>query len=445
MVLSLIQGVFTFNLNQIANVYFSDKQYKPDEVFSTLFRITVLMSLLGCVFMLACIPFLEQVFDNNLIPRLLFLSLLNLFAQIPIPVFISVLIYFGRVKHTTSILVFTNILKILVMFISIHFLNSIEMMMIGLSITTVIQAVLMFFSVPAFVRRVNLYNKQLSKKFFQMATPLAISSLIEKSLFYIDGVMISTMLGTTAYAFYRAGAIEVPFIATLYGAVSTIVMPEVAKYFADRDYKEIVRLKSTAISTTVFFVYPVLLYLLFFSYPLVSFYLSAKYVNSILVFSIFNLSLLIRVNDYQDVIIVSGHGKFIFRAVVITTILNLVLNYVLIKWLGIAGSAMAFISCLVLFAGMLTWKSLKIMNCSFTDLFDVPVILKIVFVSLVPAMLLYSVYYFLLPNVWFVIGASPFYAIFVFLMGLKLKLLHPALVDYLTVRFNKMKNKLRWA
>jgi O-antigen/teichoic acid export membrane protein len=445
MILGLIQGVFTFNLNQVANIYFSDRNYESKEVFSTLFRITILLSVLGSVFMIVSIPIVELVFSNDLIPRLLLLSLLNLFSQIPIPILISVLIYFGRVKHTAAILIFSNIFKVAVMFCSIKFFDSIELMMIGLSIASLIQVILLFYSVPTEVRKLNFYSKPLAGKFFKMATPLAVSSLIEKSLFYIDGIMISAMLGTTAYAFYRAGAIEVPFIATLYGAVSTIVMPEVAKYFADKNYKEIVRLKSSAISTTVFFVYPVLIYLLFFSYPLVSFYLSEKYINSVLVFSIFNLSLLIRINDYQDVLIVSGNSRFIFKSVVFTTILNLILNYVLIKMFGVEGSALAFIICLVIFAGLLTWKSIRIMNCKFTDLFNIQLIAKTSVVSVSLVLIVYALHIYFFKGVWFIIFVAPVYALIVFIAGVKMNLLHPALLENLKLRLGKIMKLLKWA
>jgi len=439
LILSLIQGVFTFNLNQISNVIFSQKTQDASTVFSTLFRLCIWMSVIGTLLMFVSIPLVKMVFDNELIPNLLLLSLLNLFCQIPIPVFISVLIYFERVKHTTSILVISNCVKVIVMVISIHFYNSVELMMIGLSLASLFQAVLLFLAIPKEVRKINTYDSKIASSIFKMASPLVLSSFIEKSLFYIDGLMISTMLGTTAYAFYRAGAIEVPFIATLYGAVATILMPEVAKYFADRNYTEIVRLKKAAISTTVFFVYPVLMYLLFFSNSLVSFYLSEKYVNSVMVFLIFNLSLLVRINDYQDVIIVSGNGKYIFKAVLISTGLNLLLNYVLIHLFGIEGSAMAFIICLIVFAGLLTRKSLEIMQCGFTELFNLNLIAKVILISLIPILIIFVLHYFFFTTVWFVIFVTPIYAVFVFLAGVRYKLLHPAILKYLTSKFDWIK------
>lgn len=441
MIISLLQGIFTFNLNQIATVYFAQAKYTAQEVFSTLMRITFLMSLVGCVIMLICVPFVSASFDNVIISKLLNLSLLNLFGQIPIPILISVLIYFGKIKTTSIILVVTNLLKVSVMFLAIQYYKSVEYLMIGLSVVSLLQALILFFSIPVAIRKIHIFRKSLAKHFFGMATPLAISSLIEKSLVYVDGIMISAMLTTASYAFYRAGAVEVPLIATFYSAVAAIVMPEIAKLFRDNNISEIVRMKRQAIAGTAFFVYPVLIYLLYFATPLISFYLSESYSQSAIIFAIFNLSLLIRINDYQDIIIISGNSKFIFRAVLLSSVINLLLNYFLIQLWGITGSAIAFISSLTLFASLLTWKSTRILKCRFGDLFDVPLILKVALLSLLVVNSIYLLYYFCFKNVWFIIFASPVYALLVFLIGIKFELLPVTLKLQLQSKWMKFKEK----
>jgi len=338
MIVTILQGFFTFNLNQIANIYFANEEYDPKVVFSTIAKFSLGMSLLSCIVMFACIPIVGSAFDNELLFKLLSFSVLNLFAQVIAPILISVLIFFNRVQNTVAILVSTNILKVASMFYAIHFMHSLEVLMIGLSIVSLIQLIAFLTQVPKEVLSFSYFDKSLAKNMFVMASPLAISSLIEKSLVYLDGVMVSAMLTTTAYAFYRAGAVEVPFVAGLYGSVTAIVMPEIAKLFSDNNLKEIIRLKRIAISGTIFFVYPVLIFLFFFAEPLVSAYLSKSYSASIVIFMIFNLSLLIRVNDYQDIIIISKNSKFIFRSVLFVSILNLVLNYTLITYFGINGA-----------------------------------------------------------------------------------------------------------
>ncbi|MFN6091175.1 MAG: oligosaccharide flippase family protein, partial [Bacteroidota bacterium] len=343
MIVTILQGFFTFNLNQIANIYFANDEHNPKVVFSTIAKFSLGMSLVSCIVMFASIPVVGSAFDNDLLFKLLSFSVLNLFAQVIAPILISVLIFFNRVQNTVAILVSTNILKVASMFYSIHFMHSLEALMIGLSIVSLIQLIAFLTQVPKEVLSFSYFDKSLAKNMFVMASPLAISSLIEKSLIYLDGVMVSAMLTTTAYAFYRAGAVEVPFVAGLYGSVTAIVMPEIAKLFSDNNLKEIIRLKRIAISGTIFFVYPVLIFLFFFAEPLVSAYLSKSYSASIVIFMIFNLSLLIRVNDYQDIIIISKNSKFIFRSVLFVSVLNLILNYALITYFGINGAASAFI------------------------------------------------------------------------------------------------------
>lgn len=441
MIVTILQGFFTFNLNQIANIYFANEEHNPKVVFSTIAKFSLGMSLLSCIVMFASIPIVGSAFDNDLLVKLLSFSVLNLFAQVIAPILISVLIFFNRVQNAVAILVSTNVLKVATMFYAIQYLHSLEAMMIGLSIVSLIQLVAFLTQVPKDVLSFSYFDKSLAKNMFVMASPLAISSLIEKSLVYLDGVMVSAMLTTTAYAFYRAGAVEVPFVAGLYGSVTAIVMPEIAKLYSEKNLNEIIRLKRIAISGTIFFVYPVLIFLFFFAEPLVSTYLSKSYSASILIFMIFNLSLLIRVNDYQDIIIISKNSKFIFKAVFFVSILNLILNYVLIKYFGINGAACAFIFSLTSFALLLLWKSIKILECSFYDLFDIALIGKIIGWAAILSSIIYYLNFLFFNSVWFIVISAPIYFLFILLGGFKFKLIPDSLANYLKNKF-KLLNRI---
>jgi len=364
-------------------------------------------------------------------------SLVNLFGQVPIPIFMSVLVFYNRVQDTALLTVLSNLAKIAVMFIAIKGIGSVGTLMIGLSIISVLQCLAYYLLIPAEIRKGGIYNQLLTRALFTMATPLVLSALVEKSLVYLDGIMISAMLDTANYAFYRAGAVEVPFIATLYGAVATIVMPEVARLFHAGNFNEIIRLKRTAISGTAFFVYPVLVYLLFFSKPLMVFYLTDVYTARALIFAIFNLSLLIRINDYQDVLVISGNSRFIFFAVLTSSVVNLMLNALLIYFHGINGSAMAFIVSLFLFAGILAWKSTKILSCTLNQLFDFRQKGMLLMVSAIAAFCIQILLDACAGDVLFVIFVSPVYAMVVMAIGWKLGLSPSSLKTQIASRFLK--------
>jgi O-antigen/teichoic acid export membrane protein len=437
MVIALLQGVFTFSFNQIANVHLSKTENAPADVFATLLRVALLMAAVGSLFMALITPALSVAFGNHQLSHLMLFSLVNLFGQVPVPIFMSVLVFYNRVQDTALLTVLSNLAKIAMMFIAIKGIGSVGALMVGLSIISVLQCLAYYLLIPAEIRKGGRYNQLLTRALFTMATPLVLSALVEKSLVYLDGIMISTMLDTANYAFYRAGAVEVPFIATLYGAVATIVMPEVARLFHAGNFNEIIRLKRTAISGTAFFVYPALVYLLFFSKPLMVFYLTDGYTASALIFAIFNLSLLIRINDYQDVLVISGNSRFIFFAVLTSSVVNLMLNALLIYFYGIKGSAIAFIGSLFLFAGILAWKSTKILSCSLNQLFDFRQKAMLLMVSALAAFCVQFLLDACGGDVLFIIFVSPVYAMVVMAIGWRLGLIPSSLKTQIASRFLK--------
>lgn len=439
MIITILQGFFTFNLNQTSNVYFANDHRDKKVVFSTLIRSAVGMSLIGVLVMYLTSSYISNIFDNAQIKHLLILSLINMFSQVITPILISILLFFERVQYTVIVLVTTNIFKILMMLMSINYFKSLNILMLSLSLVSLVQMLAFFIVVPSNLISFKYFDKSLAKNMFSVASPLAFSSIVEKSLVYLDGFMISALITTSAYAFYRAGAVEVPFIATLYGSVTSIVLPEIAKMFSDGRLNDIVKMKRTAISSTVIFVYPVLVYFLFFATPLVSFYLSKNYTSSIAVFSIFNLSLLVRVNDYQDVIIISRNGKFIFKTVCFVSIMNLILTFSLIKLIGINGGALSFVFSLVIFASILLYKSTRILKCKVSDLFDFPLILKVLSISILLCLVISALYNFVFPNVWLIIFSAPIYFILLFAFGIRLRLIPISLFVYISSKIKILK------
>lgn len=437
MIIGILQGIFTYGLNQVSTIYLAKPDYSPHDVFHTLTKATAVMAFLSVLVMAVLTPSISAAFKNEKLTGFMFLSLINLFGQVPLPVFMSVLVFFNKVKSVAFITVVMNVLKVAVMLLSIQFFKSVSYLMSGLSLVSVLHLALLYLYVPSGIRRGGSFRKGLVRTFFNMSTPLVLAALVERSLIYVDGLMISVFLGTAEYAYYRAGAVEVPFVAGLYGAVATIVMPEVSRLFVSGKLREIIRLKRTAISATAFFVYPVLIYLVFFSGPLMSLYLSSNYATSVLVFAIFNLSLLIRINDYQDVLIVSGNSRYIFFSVIFSSVLNIGLNYMLIRYFGIAGSAMAFIISLFVFACLLARKSFGVLNCSANDIFDFKHKLIVIVLSSAIAALIYCLNDRFFRDVWFIVAAAPLYAVTLFYIGIRMKLLPATLLSDLKNKVTK--------
>jgi hypothetical protein len=113
----------------------------------------------------------------------------------------------------------------------------------------------------------------------------------------------------------------------------------------------------------------------------------------------------------------------------------------LITYFGINGAACAFIISLSSFAMLLLWKSIKILECSFYDLFDVGLIGKIVGLAVILAAIVYYVNILFFNSVWFIIISAPIYFLFILLGGFKFDLIPDSLANYLKNKF-KVLNRI---
>ena len=272
------------------------------------------------------------------------------------------------------------------------------------------------------------------KEIFKISGVMLFTSIVERSTVYIDGLIISALLTTTQYAIYRAGAFEVPFLSAIYGSVSTILIPEVTKLIRNGDYDNAVQLKRKAITSSAFLLYPALVFLLFFSKPLMEFYLSSKYSGSAIIFSVFSLSLLVRVNDYQDILIAKKQPRIIFKTSLIMLIINLILNYYLIKHYGILGGAIAYMVWLFAYATTLAFKTSHAIDKKITDFFDLKKLLGILLIACAICLPIY-VYYTYYNGIISLIGCSLVYFPLIYLILYKLDFVNNSLISNLVGKF----------
>ena len=371
---------------------------------------------------------IAEVFGNKTIAPLLRLHSWSLLAHLPIVVLVSALVYFERTRSFTIALVVLNILKIGLLLVAVQIYESLELIFYFLNIVLVIQALVYYFLLPK-EKRLGKVSLRLGYEQIKDGIPLGLTGLLGFAIIYTDSTMISALTTTEDYAIYRNGAIELPFVATIYLSIATIVLPQVTKLFAKEKFDEIVRLKRKVITSTVAIVYPILIFFTFFSYDVIILYMSEKYVGSVYVFAIFNLTLLMRINDYLDVLIAANKGRLILYIHLFSFALNLVLNFILIEFWGSLGAAMSTVFSLLLYAAILLYYSAKELKVSVWAFFEVSKILKVVFLSLAASGILFLVRQQFDSTLMFVVLASIYFPI-VYLVIFRLQL-----VDTLVTRF----------
>jgi len=377
--------------------------------------------------------FLANSFDNIFIKYLLPISVFQLAGQMFFSVYFSAAIFYDKVKAATSIVIISNVLRITGLYIAIEYYEGLEPIIWVLNLTSVLQAISMYLILPKNAKGIGKYDRGTMKEIFTVGGPMMLTSVADRSAVYIDGILISAMLTTSQYAIYRAGAFEVPFISSLYGSVSVILIPELIKLIQGDKVEDAVRLKSKAISTTAFIIYPILVYILFFSKPILSIYLTEKYAESALIFSIFSLALLVRINDYQDILIAKGKASGIFKISLFMLLLNVILNYFFIKNWGIVGGAMAYFIWLIGYASLLAYTTAASINKTVNDFFDFKKMLKILFVSTVICSFFYLIYLYY-ENNYIAVGSAFIYFPLVFIILYRSKIIDNAYIDQLLLK-----------
>lgn len=436
MICLLFQSLSTFSLHGVVTPLLTRYGEKPDMVVSTCMRLFLFSVSISATVYFVLIRFFADTFDNPDLIKLLPVAILFFTGQAIIPILNSFLYFHGLVfKSVLFNVIFTG-LRIGLMFVIIHDSADLSLVLLSIGLVSWIQAFFLYFSLHRGMRAVSGFNKEVYSSALQIARPLTLSSFVERILYSVDGFTVSILFSAEVFAYYKAGAIDVPLIASLGTATFSVVLPQIAQLFRDENWDEIIRIKRSVMTSIAFFTYPVLIFLLIFHHEIIGFYLSENYLPAAGVFAIYNIAILLKVFDWQDVIVLSGNTRLILFYTTFALLLNLLLCPIMVYLFGYIGAAMAFISSLFFLGYLQLRKKSAILNCRLSDLLNPLALFKIILTSSIVGLTIKSINcVFFMGNFISCLMFFPF-IVTVYLINKKLGLLPIEISDYL-----KMKGK----
>lgn len=242
----IVQVVFALGLAKVIFVQFAQEKEREKDVFMTNIILAAVFGGIGAFLVFLSSGYIGNIFSNETAGYLLqYYTFFIVFAIIAASLD-STLIFFGKVKLLISIGVVMNLVRIALLLICIQVFHSLLLVMYALVITSFVGMIAKLIVIPKSLFKGN-FDWNLSTDQLKIGVPLGLSGTIGMLLKYTDGLMVSSMLNPVEYAYYRMGAIEVPFLATIYSAVSTIVLPEVTKLNSNNKMKELVALKKKSL------------------------------------------------------------------------------------------------------------------------------------------------------------------------------------------------------
>lgn len=362
--------IFALGIGNVTYLYLKRTDFSKYEVFWSNLILSFIIGFFASIFLFALSTIIADYFAAPELKSYLRIYGFILFLKFPLGVTESAVVLYGKVKSFTVQSLLLTIFKTSLLILIIQLTNNLTFLFIAFTLLGLIHLIISFLLVPNDFFKNFHWKKSMMSKMLYEGFFIALNNIFGRATLLMDKAIVSTMLVPSQYALYRNGAIEIPFFSGIYRTVSTIVLPDISRLISMGNIQEVIRLKRKAITNTAFVVYPVLVFLLFFNERFIILYLSEKYIETVPVFTVFNLTLLIRINSYSDVILCTGRYKTLIKITAIGFLTGVVLNIIFIYFFGFIGAAIATLFSIALvnyYYLILTSKVLKIPIFAFFD------------------------------------------------------------------------------
>ncbi|PJJ96595.1 hypothetical protein CO641_12040 [Lysobacteraceae bacterium NML91-0213] len=161
---------------------------------------------------------------------------------------------------------------------------------------------------------------------------------------YLDKLVVSHITHPEEYAIYINGAIEVPLLPVITGAIATVAFAELATLCQQNNYRGALDLFSSVARRTSLLIFPVFLFLLVQADTLLVILFGYQYAESATPFRIFLLLLPVRVIVYAPMLVALGLHKEVWKRSVVEFVLVLLVTPMIATYMGYKFAALGVVT-----------------------------------------------------------------------------------------------------
>ncbi len=176
--------------------------------------------------------------------------------------------------------------------------------------------------------------------FLKLSAPFVLSVLIVKGIQYIDGFLVSYKFDEGTYAQFRYGAKEFPLILLPAVALSEAISSRIANNNNTSEILENIRSESKHMMHICIPVAMIAIITSKYLYPLV---FNVDFYESALIFNIYCFAAIFRFIIPESILVGKQQSRPILAAASINILVNVILGFLLMNFIGIAGIAVAFL------------------------------------------------------------------------------------------------------
>ncbi len=302
----------------------------------TLFM-AVLLSIVCAAGMFLCRGLVANKFNN---PQLL--RLLPLFALYPISMFYtqiysSILLGMKEAVKAASFTIFAIFSDLVLILGTALFTRNLRFIVMGVLAASFIQlsyAMIKLSGLKALKQKLDLRGIQIQLNY---ALPLGLSSLVGMLSIQLDKIMVSGFFTPEQFAVFSVGAMELPLIGILANSVNAVILPSLSS----SSKSEGGTLYSAAVRKNALIILPLAMLFYLLAEPLMVFLYGVAYADAAQYFKIYLFTLPLRVATYGIIFQALGKTRIILINASFALLANAILNYLLIRKMGMAGAALA--------------------------------------------------------------------------------------------------------
>lgn len=190
------------------------------------------------------------------------------------------------------------------------------------------------------------FGKDLMKQ-LKFSYPIGSSKIVTTINKKIDQFMVSSWFTPAEFAIYGRGAFDLPLISMIVVNVSNVILPKLVEYQSNKDRLNFLDLWNSSIKKIALITYPIIVFFFVFAPEIFVILFTKAYIQSAVIFRIYLVSELFRLINWGNIHISHNNTKVFLMVNFARLVLNISLNIILYKSLGMYGPAVATVFAVI--------------------------------------------------------------------------------------------------
>ncbi|MEK7651055.1 MAG: oligosaccharide flippase family protein [Patescibacteria group bacterium] len=360
-----LAGFFTvfadIGINTILTKEVAMNPEKSHHLFATSFWIKIFLLTFTVLLIIFVAPYFSKI--EGIETLLYFAALLTIFDGIRE---FTVAFFRAREKMELEALVttVTNVAITIFGFIILNSMPTAKALATAYAISAGTGTILGIFILrDQFKNLINGFRKELLAPILQLAWPIAIVSLAGIFMLNMDVIMLGALKTAKDVGLYSASQKIIQLLYTLPSILAISLFPTMAKFIGQNNAEKTREVMERGVVLSMLFAIPIVVGGFVLGSDIIRFLYGEDYIGTIPTFRILLLSVLLIFPGYHftNYIMAYNKQKKMILIILMSSLANILLNYVLIPIYGAAGAAIATLGALLTIHG-LSWRLAKKTN-----------------------------------------------------------------------------------